>query len=294
MRTSLAISMSLNCVLACTLLGGCAIIVNPGNDGDVQVRTPFSSDTVDGNAMPARDVRAIGQVTGLEVNGSVLVDVRVGPASSLTVEADSNLLPFIRTEVRGDRLVVEKTRSFRTNNPVRVTYTVPRLTDVRHSGSGRLSVEGLNGGPLLVQQSGSGSLLLTGRVANLDATLNGSGSIDAATLQGADVNLAVNGSGRVNVGHVQGERVTASLNGSGQLRVAGMTRSLTARSSGSGHLDLVDLTSEQADLSSTGSGGMTANVKQSLVAQNGGSGGIRVYGNPAQRSVSGKLVQLVN
>lgn len=294
MRTSSAIAISLTCALTCAMLGGCAIIVNPGNDGDVQVRTPFSSDTVDGNGMPARDQRAVGKVEGVEVNGSVIVDVRVGPAPSLAVEADGNLLPFIRTEVRGDRLVVEKTRSFRTNNPVRVTYTVPRLTDVRHSGSGQLTVEGLNGAPLLVQQSGSGSLLLTGRVANLDATLNGSGSIDAATLQGADANLTVNGSGRVNVGRVQGERVTANLNGSGQLRVAGMTRSLTARSSGSGLLDLVDLTSEQADLSSTGSGGITANVRQSLVAQNGGSGGIRVYGNPVQRSVSGKLVQLVN
>jgi hypothetical protein len=287
-------SLAITSFLACAVLGGCAIIVNPGNDGDVQVRTPFSSDTVDGNGMPARDQRAVGKVEGVEVSGSVIVDVRVGPAPSLAVEADSNLLPFIRTEVRGDRLVVEKTRSFRTNNPVRVTYTVPRLTDVRHSGSGQLTVEGLNGAPLLVQQSGSGALLLTGRVTNLDATLNGSGSIDAATLQGADVTLSVNGSGRVNVGRVQGERVTANLNGSGQLRVAGMTRSLTARSSGSGHLDLVDLTSEQADLTSTGSGGVTANVRQSLVAQNGGSGGIRVYGNPAQRSVSGKLVQLVN
>ena len=40
------------------------------------------------------------------------------------------------------------------------------------------------------------------------------------------------------------------------------------------------LASDQADLASTGSGGITANVRQSLIAQNGGSGGIRVYGNP--------------
>jgi hypothetical protein len=96
------------------------------------------------------------------------------------------------------------------------------------------------------------------------------------------------------VGRMQGERVTANLNGSGQLRVAGAVRSLSARSNGSGHLDLADLVSDQADLSSTGSGGITANVRQSLVAQNGGSGGIRVYGNPAQRTVSGKLIQVVN
>ena len=288
MRTPLAIAIT------CAILGGCAIIVAPGGDGDYQVRTPFSSDSIEGNGVPARDERMIATVPALEVNGTITVDVHVGPATSLVVEADSNLLPFIRTELRGDRLVIEKTRSFRTNNHVRVTYTVPRLASVRHDGSGHLSVQDLNGGPLVVEGRGSGSVLLTGRVSSLDVSQDGSGSIDATTLQSGGGNLSLNGSGRVVAGRMQGERVTANLNGSGQLRVTGAVRSLAARSNGSGHLDLADLVSEQADLSSTGSGGMTANVRQSLVAQNGGSGGIRVYGNPSQRTVSGKLIQVVN
>jgi hypothetical protein len=279
MRTPFAIAIT------CAILGGCAIIVAPGGDGAY---------SIEGNGVPARDERMIATVPALEVNGTITVDVRVGPATSLVVEADSNLLPYIRTELRGDRLVIEKERSFRTNHPVRVTYTVPRLANVRHDGSGYLSVQDLNGGPLVVEGRGSGSVLLTGRVSSLDVAQDGSGSIDATTLQSAGGNLTLNGSGRVVAGRMQGERVTASLNGSGQLRVTGAVRHLAARSNGSGHLDLADLVSEQADLSSTGSGGMTANVRQSLVAQNGGSGGIRVYGNPAQRTVSGKLVQVVN
>ena len=288
MRTPFAIA------LTCAILGGCAIIVAPGGDGDYQVRTPFSSDSVEGNGVPARDERAIATVPALEVNGTITVDVRVGPATSLVVEADSNLLPFIRTELRGDRLVIEKERSFRTNLPVRVTYTVPRLTNARHNGSGHLSVQDLNGGPLVVEGQGSGMVLLTGRVASLDVVQNGSGSIDATTLQSSGGNLTLTGSGRVVAGRVQGDRLTANLNGSGQLRATGAVRHLAARSNGSGHLDLADLVSEQADLSSTGSGGMTANVRQSLVAQNGGTGDIRVYGNPSQRTLSGKLVQVVN
>ena len=279
MRTPFAIAIT------CAILGGCAIIVAPGGDGAY---------SIEGNGVPARDERMIATVPALEVNGTITVDVRVGPATSLVVEADSNLLPYIRTELRGDRLVIEKERSFRTNHPVRVTYTVPRLANVRHDGSGYLSVQDLNGGPLVVEGRGSGSVLLTGRVSSLDVAQDGSGSIDATTLQSAGGNLTLNGSGRVVAGRMQGERVTASLNGSGQLRVTGAVRHLAARSNGSGHLDLADLVSEQADLSSTGSGGITANVRQSLVAQNGGSGGIRVYGNPAQRTVSGQLIQVVN
>ena len=59
MRTPFAIA------LTCAILGGCAIIVAPGGDGDYQVRTPFSSDSIEGNGVPARDERTIATVPAL-------------------------------------------------------------------------------------------------------------------------------------------------------------------------------------------------------------------------------------
>jgi hypothetical protein len=89
--------------------------------------------TVDGDGVAARDQRTVGTVNGLDVSGSIVVDVRVGPATSLVVEADSNLLPLIRTDVRGDTLNIYTDRSYRSRNPVHVIYTVPRLTDLRRT-----------------------------------------------------------------------------------------------------------------------------------------------------------------
>jgi hypothetical protein len=287
MRTLTAIA----CLAA---LGGCAIVVAPGADGDYQVRTSLNSDLVDGNGVAGRDQRMVGTVNGLDVNGSIVVDVRVGQATSLVVEADSNLLPLVRTEVRGDTLNIRTDGSYRTRNPVHVIYTVPRLTDLHQNGSGRVNVQGLDGTPLTLRRNGSGAVSLSGQVASLDADSNGSGSVDAVNLQSASARLALTGSGRLQVGQVRGDYAIVNLNGSGQLRVSGAVRSLTARANGTGHLDLSKLSSDQADLSSSGSGGITANVRQSLVAQNGGSGGIRVYGNPGQRSVSGNHVQMLN
>lgn len=287
MRTLLAIA----CLAA---LGGCAVVVAPGADGDYTVRTPFNGNTIEGDGIAARDQRSVGTVNGLDVNGAIVVDVRVGPATSLVVEADSNLLPLIRTDVRGDTLNIYTDRSYRSRNPVHVIYTVPRLTDLHQNGSGRIAVEGLSGSPLTVRRNGSGMVSLSGQVASLEVDNNGSGSVDASRLQSASAKLAMSGSGRLEVGRVAGDYAIVSLNGSGQLHVGGVVRSLTARSNGSGHLDLAKLASDQADLSSSGSGGITANVRQSLIAQNGGSGGIRVYGNPGQRSVSGNHVQMLN
>jgi hypothetical protein len=287
MRTLIALA----CLAA---LAGCAVVVAPGADGDYQVRTPFNSNTVDGDGIAAREQRTVGTVNGLDVNGSIVVDVRVGPATSLVVEADSNLLPLVRTDVRGDTLNIYTERAYRSRNPIHVIYTVPRLTDLRQNGSGRVAVEGLEGSPLSLRRNGSGIVSVSGQVASLDVDSNGSGVLDAGRLQSASARLALTGSGRLEVGRVAGDYAIVNLNGSGQLRVGGAVRSLTARLNGSGHLDLGKLSSDQADLSSSGSGGITANVRQSLIAQNDGSGGIRVYGNPGQRSVSGNHVQMLN
>jgi hypothetical protein len=287
MRTLLAIA----CLAA---LGGCAIVVAPGADGDYTVRTPFNGNTVEGDGIAAHEQRTVGAVNGLDVNGSFVVDVRVGPATSLVVEADGNLLPLIRTDVRGDTLNIYADRSYRSRNPVHVIYTTPRLSDVRQNGSGRISVRDLNGAPLTLRRNGSGAVALAGQVASLDVENNGSGSVDASGLQSASARLSQTGSGRVEIGQVRGDYAIVNLNGTGQLHAGGAVRSLTARANGSGQLDLARLSSDQADLSSNGSGGISANVRQSLIAQNGGSGSIRVFGNPAQRSVSGNHVQVVN
>lgn len=282
--------LTLACVAA---LGGCAIVVAP-SDGDLRFHSALGSHTVVGNGIPARDERAVPGAQRLDVSGSMIVEVRVGPAPSLVVEADSNLLPLIRTETRGDALRIYSDGSWRTRNPIRITYTIPRLVELHKSGSGRMSVVGLEGAPLKVRKSGSGVLELSGQVAGFDAQMSGSGSIEAHNLRATNANLAVSGSGSMKVGEIRGEYANIGVSGSGDLEAAGMVQSVTARVSGSGGASLARLASEQADLASNGSGSIRAHVKQSLVATTGGSGAIRVYGNPAQRTISGKRVVLLD
>jgi hypothetical protein len=282
--------ISLACLAA---LGGCAIIVNP-NDGDFQVHTAFdSNNAVEGNGMSARDERIVGALPRLQVDGAMVVDVRVGAPSSLVVEADSNLLPLIHTDVRGDTLRVWTDR-VKNKNPIHIIYNVPTLTALKSNGSGRIITAGLNGAPLDVHLNGSGLVQLTGEVARLDVTVNGSGRVDASQVRANGAGLTINGSGSLMGGQVQGDNATVAVHGSGQVQAHGAVRALTVRVTGSGNADLDRLVSEQADLSSTGSGGISATVRQNLIAQGNASGSIRVHGNPVQRSISGKSVHLLD
>ncbi len=274
-------------------LSGCAIIVVPDSD-DVRVRSVFSNEVVEGNGVASRDQRTVGAQGRLEIGGAMQVEVRVGQAPSLLVEADSNLLPYIRTEARGNTLLITSDRHLRSKTPVRVVYTTPRLTEVQAGGAGKVVVVDLAGAPLDVRKSGSGQIRLEGRVDSLSARVSGSGTLDAGALHSASADLSVSGSGRMNVGDVQGDYARVQVSGSGVLQAAGRVRSLNARVSGSGSVDLAALSTHEADLASSGSGGIRATVKQSLVAHGGGSGGIRVYGQPLQSSITGKGVQLLD
>ncbi|MFN3791901.1 head GIN domain-containing protein [Massilia sp.] len=276
-------------------LSGCAIIVSP-NDGDVRMRSVFSDGALEGDGVAARDQRQVAAHGVLDVSGSMQVEVQVRPgqAPSLLVEADANLLPYIRTEAQGNTLKIANERQLRSKTPVRIVYTTPRLTEVRAAGSGQVVVRDLNGAPLEVRKSGSGTVALAGKVDSLHARVSGSGVLDAGELKSASADLSLAGSGRMNIGEIRGDYVRASVAGSGVLQAGGAVRSLNARVAGSGSVDLAALSTQDADLAADGSGGIRATVKQSLVAHGGGSGGIRVYGRPAQRSVTGRNVHLLD
>lgn len=284
--------LALACVAA---LSGCIVIATPSGDGgkDYQVYTPLNASTIEGNGIAARDMRNVAPVPGLDVGGSMIVDVRVGGAPSLVLEGDSNLLPLVKTETRGATLYIETKNRLRSSTPLKITYTVAHLSDLHLGGSGHVTVRDLKGDPLSVRLGGSGVARLSGEVAEFDARVSGSGKIEAGELRARSANVDVTGSGGVILGQLRGDNARIGISGSGTVQTKGAVRSLNVRVSGSGSADLAGLTTEQGDLASSGSGGISATVRQSVFARTSGSGPIRVYGQPAQRDVGGRGVQML-
>jgi len=275
-------------------LAGCAIIVVPDDaNGNVQFNSAFGGAVAQGNGQSAVERREIGDVDGLDVNGAMQVEVRVGQATSLRVEGDANLLPMLRTEASGGTLRIWTEGRLRTDNPLRVILTTPKLRQVSANGSGRLAVSDLSGDPLDMSLNGSRTVQLSGNVSRLDARLNGSGGLIASGLDSGSTVARLNGSGRLELGRVNGDTLSLVLQGSGSASARGTVRSLSVNLRGSGSADLAGLTSRSAELSANGSGSISAAVTESLVADANGSGRVTVYGNPARREVSGKHVSVV-
>ncbi|GGC68455.1 head GIN domain-containing protein [Undibacterium terreum] len=272
-------------------LGGCVIIAS--ND-DAHIHTAFDiGKGVTGNGDIVREGRQLAAADALEVNGPISVQVRMGAVNSLEVEADSNLLPLVKTEVRDGVLKLRLDGSVSNSRALRVIYTTTSLREITVNGSGSVDAAALQNETLAVSVNASGSVRLEGAGNNLDLRSRGSGSIDASGYRPQRANVKMSASGAITLGQINAAQLSAEIRGSGSFKASGNVRQLTASLHGSGSADLRGLTAESAELFSYGSGSISAAVTRSLEAQAVSSGSIKVYGNPQQSKVSGRNVQIL-
>lgn len=197
----------------------------------VLARGGSPSSAVQGSGVAATQSRALAGFSSLDLPGSNNVTVVVGGRQSVVVHADSNLLGNVTTRVVGGTLIIGTTGSFTTKSPMSVEVRVPSLTAVTLSGSGQISVTGIDAAQLTVSLPGSGAVYAVGTVAQLDVTLDGSGLAQLDHLVARDARAIVAGSGLIRV--TATATLNAAVSGSGAVIYTGHPQ-VTSSVTGSG------------------------------------------------------------
>jgi hypothetical protein len=166
----------------------------------------------------SRDVRGFDEV---ELEGIGNLSIRQTGSESLTVEAEEDVLPKIRTEVENGRLVIgpEPNTSIQTTEPINYVLTVKDLHALKLSGSGDVEAEGINTNKLGINISGSGAVEVSGRTDSQEIDISGSGAYRADDLESKEAKIDVSGSGfaTVNVS----EALDAKVSGAGSVEYVG-------------------------------------------------------------------------
>jgi hypothetical protein len=176
---------------------------------------------VEGSGTVVTENREIGDFDRIAVEGFGRVIVEVGPAVSLTVAAEDNILPLLVAKVDGSTLslTTKPNTSFRNVEEPVYTITVPALVGVSISGSGDVTVTGLKSDTFTATISGSGDIRPTGEAGSLDVSISGSGGFHGENLAVADAEVDVSGSGSVVVNAT--DSLDVSIGGSGSVRYLG-------------------------------------------------------------------------
>jgi len=214
---------------------------------------PFMGPGERGSGNVITQTREVGAFNAINVEYPGEVFIKQGNAESVKVEAEDNLLPHLKTQVKNGTLEVfyrrENGKHVVPTKAVRITIVVKDLNEVQFTSAGELTIEKLEAERLDVSLSGAGNLKLEDiQVSDLGVNLSGAGSMTAS---GAAENLAVN------------------ISGFGDFKGA-------------------ELHDKTAKVSISGAGSATVWVDDDLTADVSGAGSVSYYGSPSvSRQISG-------
>jgi hypothetical protein len=198
-----------------------------------------------------------GNFTKLSIAGPYDVSVSTGSQPGVQATGGQNRLDELVVEVQGDTLKIHpRERSggnwnWKDDRGVRLSVTVPALTELSMAGSGDVAVNRIAGetfgaalagsGELKLDDvqarqfalkvAGSGNVSVRGTVGAARLSVAGSGTVDAANLVSDTANVAVMGSGDVRLQAKQSANV--SVAGSGDVEIKGGAK-CTVSKAGSG------------------------------------------------------------
>lgn len=190
--------------------------------------------TGDGNM--SSETRNVGNFRGVEVTGSMEVIVSQGPAATVRVDADQNLLSYIETNLDGEVLEIHPRKGYnlRPRAGIKIYVTAPQYQSLEVTGSGaiRSGSKITHGDKMRMQVVGSGDIVVDADAPNIASEISGSGSITVsgnARTYGSEIN----GSGEVHGFNLLSEATEVEINGSGNAEVFA-SKQLNISISGSG------------------------------------------------------------
>ena len=174
-----------------------------------------------------------------------------GKEGQITIEGESNLLPFIETEVRKGKLTIDVKNnvSLRPSRNHDITITVPieEISGLSLTGSGDIESD------------------FTLKTENIDLNLVGSGDMELTLDSGI---------------------VVADIIGSGDITLSGNSKSFKGKVTGSGDLDAKNLKSKGVKVSILGSGDADVYSSEHLEIKVLGSGDVQYSGDPYSIEIS--------
>lgn len=210
---------------------------------------------VKGNRIVQTEQRTTTNFDEVTSSGSFDVYLMPGDEPSIEVTAESNLLPYIETDIDGDRLKI-RTRgaNFLINHdPMEIYITSPNVNKIQ---------------------------------------LSGSGFIETGNFQSDQFEISLSGSGTIRTS-VEANDLDMSISGSGKILVDGYSRNSNINISGSGRIEAYDLSLEYCDVRISGSGDTYLNVEKNLDVSISGSGNVHFINSPSitsHISGSGKII----
>ena len=218
---------------------------------------PEVNKVINGSGNVISETRKVSGFNSVSLSGIGELTIKVGDEESLLIEAEDNLGPLLTSEVSQGKLDLgtKPGVSLNPTKPIRYTLVVKDLNAIEISGlgsvrsvalkadrihigvsgSGNLSIAGIEADQLIVDISGLGSVTVAaGKVNSQKISLSGSGSYKANDLESSTADVEISGLGNATLWAK--DQLKADISGSGNVDYYG-SPAVTADRSGLGRVN---------------------------------------------------------
>lgn len=183
-----------------------------------------------GSGNVANEKRELTDFQGINVGGVFQVEVTAQKDFSVEIEADDNILPLIKTEVKNGVLELSAEKRISTKNPIIVRISAPNIENLEVSGASKVSLANLNNENLQIEANGASKVTAQGKTANIILDVSGASKIDAENLQSENASVDASGASTVRV-HATNELKTDAC-GASSIIYSGSPKNITKKNSG--------------------------------------------------------------
>jgi len=215
---------------------------------------------VEGNNNVVTETRQFPEFVEVFNEGEFDVYIIQDGFSYVDIEAESNLIPLIRTRIEGSALVIDTKDNLDPNFSMKVYVHTGDIREIRLSGSGKVEADSIVADDIDIELSGSGYMFFGGTGDFVDCKLSGSGDID--------FDLECN-------------KLEADISGSGSINASGTADEGDFGISGSGSINAYELILQECHAGISGSGSMYLSVEDHLYVTISGSGSVFYVGSPS-------------
>lgn len=188
---------------------------------------------VHGSGVRKTEKRDLPAFTSIETTGAFEVNVTCQKSVSFEIEADDNILPLVKTEVRDGVLHVTTTKGYSSTAGVMVRVNVPNLTGVKSTGAGKFHVSDVKNDNFEIESMGAATVTASGQSKALKINSTGAGEIDAHDLRAQKADVTVTGAAGVEIS--ASDELDVTVSGAGRVVYSGNPK-VTKHVSGAGQV----------------------------------------------------------
>ena len=190
----------------------------------------FNIKGVRGSGKIASDTRNVSAFKGVNVGGKFQVEITAQQDFGVVVEADENLLQYIRTDVKNGVLHIETDRKIAPSELVHIRVSAPEINALDVSGVASVTVNGIKTDEFSLDSSGAAKINLSGEAGKITADASGATKIDAEKLVAGDAVIDASGASQISI-NVTGE-LRADASGASKIFYTGTPTNIEKSTSG--------------------------------------------------------------